>query len=49
MPKDAAVRRCDAEIKEIELDLQSFTKQTLNREIRMLADIPDTNQPGKNP
>ena len=49
MPKDAAVRICEAGIKEIELALQSFTKRDLNREIRILADIPDVNQPGKNP
>ena len=49
MPKDAAVRICEAGIKEIELALQSFTKRDLNREISILPDIPDVNQPGKNP
>ena len=43
------VRICEAGIREIELALQSFTKRDLNREIRILADIPDVNQPGKKP
>ena len=45
MRKDAAVRVCDAGTKETELALQSFTKRDLNLEIRILADIPDVNQP----